>query len=126
MIQGHHGLFQRSIRIKPMRIKNIHIIDPHPLKTLIAACDQIFSASPFPIRSGPHVITRLGGNHQLITMPAEVFPENSSESSLRTPCRRTVIICQVKMRNAQVEGLVTDCLFVSVSKIVSESMPQTQ
>src|SRR5690606_36042644 len=126
MIQGHHGLFQRSIGIEPMRIKNIYIIDPHPLKTLIAACDQIFTASPFPIRSGPHIITRLGGNHQFITMAAEVFPENSSESNLRTPSRRPVIICQVKMCNAQIESLMTDCLFVPVSKIVSEIMPQTQ
>ncbi|MNW57814.1 hypothetical protein D3C74_356440 [compost metagenome] len=42
-IQSTHCFFQRRLRVRPVRIKNIHIIQPQPLQALVEAREHVFT-----------------------------------------------------------------------------------
>ena len=107
-------------------IENIHIIQLHPLKTLIQAGYQVFSASSVPVRPRPHIITRLSADYHLVPVRTHITVHNSSEVIFRTAVNRAVIISQIKMRDSIVKRSENKLLHIVEIILAAKIMPKSQ
>ena len=72
MYESAYGLLEWSFRIGAVAVKNIHIIEPKALETLVQAGEQRFSGTPLAVRTRPHAVTGLGRDNELIAVCAQV------------------------------------------------------
>ena len=98
----------------------------HPFKRLIETGNKILSAAEIPIRAGPHVIARLGGNEQLVAMRMPVAIHMDAEVALRLAVRRTVVVGQVKVRDPVVERGAQQALLHAEGRNIAEIVPQAK
>ncbi|MNK50277.1 hypothetical protein D3C87_691520 [compost metagenome] len=126
MIERHHRFLKWCIRVKSMRIKNIHIVKPHPFQALIKTRYQIFAGTPLAIWTWPHVVTCFRGNNQLIPVGSQILLQNLPKKLFRRSWRRAVIISQIKMSYTQIKSSTDH--FASVLELVDAAkiMPKTQ
>ena len=119
------GFFQRRFGIGPVMIKNVHVIQSHPAQRLVERRQHIFPRAPVAIRPGPHVVTGLCGNNQLIPIRREVKLQQTAKRLLRRTVGRAVIISQVEMGDAQVKRAARDgpAVFkrIGAAKVVPQS-----
>ena len=87
-----------------MVIEDVHVIDTHPLEALIQAGHQVFARAEVAVGTRPHVPARLGGDDQFVTIGAQVLPQDPTKGRLCRSGRGTVVVGQVEVRDAQVEG----------------------
>src|SRR5205814_8722990 len=88
----------------PRRVKDVGILQSRPATALIEAGQQIFSGAPDAVRPGPHVVAGLAGDHQLVAVPGQIRLQDPSEVFFGGAVRRAIVVRQVEMRDAQVEG----------------------
>ncbi len=107
-----------------MMIEDIDIGEPHALQALIEAGQQIFTRAPIPIRPGPHIPACFGRDDEFVAVGKEVFLQDLTESFFRRSIRRAVIISEIEMCDAEIEG--TAYHGARVFKVVdtTEVMPQ--
>ena len=125
LCQCSHGFLQRCFRIRTVVIENVHIVQPQPLQTLIQTCQQIFPAAPFTIGAFPHVIACLGADDQFVTMSGKYGFQQLAEVPFRSTCRRAVVVCQIKMRDAAVKCGFTKLCHVLQTVGIAKVMPQS-
>jgi hypothetical protein len=104
-------------------IEYIHIFQTKPFQALIQTGQHIFPGSPFAIRPLPHIIARFGRNDQLIPICGKVLLQDPAEILLGGSGRRTIIVGQIKMGNAQVKCPVYHCPAVFQSVNTAEIVP---
>ena len=108
-----------------MMIENIHIIQMHPLQALIQTGNQVFSAAVIAVRAFPHIVARLGGNHQFIAVRPPIAIHMHAEITLRFAVGRPIIVRQIKMRNALIKRRAEQLLLHAEGRDVSKIVPQT-
>jgi hypothetical protein len=126
LVERTHRFFQRRVGIEAVRIENVDIVEPHPLQRLVAGRDQVFPAAPLAIRPRPHHIAGLGRDDQLIPVSLQIGAKNFAERLLRAAGRRTVIVGEIEMGNAVVEGGLNNRPLGLMRRIVAEIMPQAE
>ena len=104
VIERGHGLLKRRLRVRPVGVKNVHVIELHPLQALVQAGQQILARAPIAVRPGPHVVAGLGADHEFVAVGAEIAVHDAPEILLGGAGRRTVIVRQVEVGDAEVEG----------------------
>ena len=87
-----------------MVVENINVLEAHALQALIEAGQQILARSQISIGAGPHVIAGFGGDDQLIAIGKEIFFQDLAESFFRRSVGRAVVIGEIEMRDAEIEG----------------------
>ena len=125
-VERAHGLFQRRLGVKSMRVEDVDVLEAHPSKALVEAGQQIFSGAPDPIRPGPHVVAGLTGNHQLVAVAGQVRLQDATEVFLGGAVGRSVVVGQVEMRDAQVEGPAEDRSLGLERAVMAEVLPQSE
>ena len=107
-------------------IEDVHIVQMHSLQALVNAGHQIFSASEIPVGSRPHIISGLGRDDQLIPVRTPVHIHVTAEIPLRFTVGRSVIVGQVKMRDALIKRGAENLLLCGKRCDVSKVVPQSQ
>ena len=126
LIQRAHRLFNRRFRIGTVVVEDIHIIQIHPPEALIEAGHQVFPAAPVAVRAGPHVVTRFGGDHQLVAVGLPVAQHVYTEVALRLAVGRAVVVRQIEMRDAVVKRRAQNGLLGFKRRDAAEIVPQAQ
>ncbi len=122
-----HGFLKGRLRIDAVGIEDVDIIEPHALERLVQAGDQIFAASAdVAIGAGPHVPARLGRNDQFVAIGGEVSCHDSAEILLGRAVGRPVIVRQVEMGDAAIEGPPKDGAAGLEHVRPSEILPEPQ
>ena len=103
-VERAHGLLQRRVGIEAVRIEDVDIVEPHALEALVEAGEQVLAAAPLAIGARPHVVAGLGRDHHLVAMVAEIGLQDGAEQRLGRARRRAVIVGEVEMGDAHVEG----------------------
>ena len=124
--QRLHGFFQRGVGVEAVGIEQVHILQIHPFKALIETGDQILAGPPFAIGAGPHVVTSLGRDEQFVPIGRERLLHDLAKGLFGRSVTGTVIVGQVKVHNAMVEGVVSHLEGVGKRVHVSEVVPQAQ
>ena len=121
-----HRLLERRLRIEAMGIEDVDIIDAQTLQALVEAGQHVFAAAPLAIGARPHVVAGLGRDHELVAERTEIAPENVAECDLRRTRRRSVIVGEVEMRDAEVERGAADRAHRVLRFVEAEIVPETQ
>ncbi len=124
--QRAHGLLQRGLRVHPMGIKNIEILQPGALEALVQAGQQILAAAEIPVRAGPHGISRFAGKHQLIPVGTQVFFKNTAEILLGSAGHRAVVVRHIDVCDAAVECGAQHGAHIVEGVARAEVVPQPQ
>ncbi len=85
-------------------VEDIDVVEAHALERLVQAGDEVFARAEIAVRTGPHAVAGLGGDDQLVTVGAEILFEQQAERILGGAGHGTVVVGQVEVSDAQVEG----------------------
>ncbi len=121
-----HGLLQRSVRVGPVVVEDVDVVEPEPLEALVEAGQQVLARAEVAVRPGPHVPARLAGDHQLVAEAGEVLPEDPAGVDLRGAEGRPVVVGEVEVGDAEVEGLVHDRPLRLQRLVVAEVVPEPE
>ena len=122
-VQCTNGLLQRCIWIRSVMVEDIHIIQSHTLQALIQAGHQVLFTAPVAVRSGPHIITGLRGNHQFIPVHTQILFQDTSEIFFCSTVYRSIVVRQIKMCDTVVKSSVTHVQHIVKIPIGSEIVP---
>ena len=125
-IERAHRLFEGSVRIEPVGIEDVDVVETHPAEALIEAGQEVLARSPDAIGSWPHVVAGLGRDDQLVPMAPEVRPEDAPEVRLCGPGRRAVVVAEVEMGHAAIECPQHDGALGVERTVVAEVLPQAK
>ena len=108
-----------------MAVKNVKIFKAGSFKTLVDACHHVFSGASVAIRTIPHEVAGFGRNDYFIAVGVESVGEHSPEVGLCASGERTIVVGEVKVRDAHIKRRphrIFHCgIFVAVSEIVPHS-----
>ncbi len=125
--QGTGRFLQRRVLIETVRIEDVDVIQPQALEALVQAGQDVFArAATLAIGAGPHVPAGLAGDDELVAVGGEVFTQQPTEIDLGAAVRRTVIVGQVEVIDAQVEGGAQQGALAIQRRGVAKVVPQTQ
>src|SRR6202012_703956 len=98
-----------------------------PAARLAHARQQVLArTAALAVRARPHVVARLGGDDQLVAVGPEVLGEDRAEVALRAAVGRPVVVRQVEVGHAAVEGPAQDRALRLERAAVAEVVPQAQ
>ena len=109
-----------------MAVKDIHVLESQALQALIQAGQEIFAGTAVAVGTGPQVVSRLGRDNEFVAAALEILSQNATESLFRGSGRRAVIVRQVEMGNAQIEGRLHQRARVSERVRGAEIVPYPQ
>jgi len=109
-----------------VRIEDVDIVELHPLQALVEAGDQVFAAAPFAIGAGPHPVAGLGRDDELVAIAGEILLEDFAESGLGRAGRRAVVVGEVEMGDAEIEGGAADITHVGARAGLAEILPEAE
>ena len=124
--ERRHGLFERRVRVGPMVVKDIDIVEVETLEAGVEARQQALARSPFPIRPRPHPIARLGRNDDLVPVRPQIGGQNASEILFGGAGRRTVVVGEIEMRDPAVKGAAQNGAAGLEGVEAAEVLPQPQ
>ena len=107
-VERAHGLFQRGVGVEAVAVEDVHVLHPHPLQRLVEAGQQVLARAPLPVRPRPHVVPGLGRDDQLVPVREEVLAEQPPEVDLGRPVGRPVVVREIEVGDAEVEGAPQD------------------
>ncbi len=126
LVERAHGFFQRGIGIEAVRIEDIDVVEPHPLERLVERRDQVFARPPFAVGPGPHLVTGLGRDDQLVAVALEIGGENIAKGFLGAAEGGAVIVGEIEMGDAVVKRRAADIALGLVRRVVAEIVPQPE
>ncbi|MPM68664.1 hypothetical protein SDC9_115598 [bioreactor metagenome] len=127
VIERGNGLLEWGLRIEAMRVEDVYIIETEAAQRLIQRGEHVLaSTTARSVGSGPHVISGLGRDHQFIPVGGQIRAQQLAEVDLRLAGRRPVVVCEVEVRDAGIEGGAHDLALGSGRMKVAEVLPQPQ
>ena len=124
--QRTHRLLERGLGVHAVVVEDVHVVEPHALEALVERGQQVLAAAVVPVGSGPHVVASLGGDEQFVTIGAQVVTQELAHVALRLAIVRAVVVGQVEVRDAVVEGRKGDAGHLLVGRDVAEVVPHAQ
>src|SRR5215475_1437493 len=71
-VECAHCLFERRMRVVPVRVEDVDVLEPHALETLIQTSEEILARAPLSVWAGPHAVASLGRDDELIAVAGEI------------------------------------------------------
>lgn len=125
-VEGGNGFLDRRLRVGAVVVENVHIIQPHALQRGIAAGHKVFPRATETVGAILHVPASLGGNDHLIAVGSEILGHDATEVFLRGTLRWAVIVGEVEVRDAVVEGGAQNLTLCLERPVITKVMPKSQ
>ena len=103
-----HRLLQRRVGIEAVGVEDVDVVEPEPAEALVEAGQQVLARAAVAVRPRPHVPAGLGRDDQLVAERREVAAQEAAEVLLGRAVRRPVVVGQVEVGDAEVEGAPDD------------------
>ena len=107
-------------------VEDVDVVQAHPLQRVIERAEQVLAGSPEAVGARPHVPSRLGRDHELVAVRNEVLGEDPTEVDLGRTVGRSVVVGQVEVGDALVEGTTKDGALRLERLVVPEVVPQPE
>src|SRR5258708_24478026 len=104
VVERSHRLLKWCLRVGTVRIKDVHIVEAHPDQALVKTGDQIFPRTPLTVGTGPHVVACFGRDNHFVAISSVIGIKNENEGSFISALRTAVVVCEIKMGYAAIEG----------------------
>jgi hypothetical protein len=126
-VQRAHRLLERRRGVGPVRVEDVDVVQPHPAQRLVEAGQHVLaSPTALAVGPGPHVVTGLGRDDQLVTVGSEVVAQVPAEVGLGGAVGRPVVVGQVEVRDAEVERPPQGRPLPLERHVVAEVVPETE
>ncbi len=110
-----------------MAVEDVDVVQAEPRQRLVEGGQDVLPrAAALAVGARPHVVAGLGGDHQLVAEPGEVGGEEPPEVLLRATVGRAVVVGQVEVRDAAVEGAAQDRPLGLLGTVRAEVLPQPE
>src|SRR6202012_1024412 len=86
-------------------VEDVDVVEVHAGQRLVERGENVLApAAALAVGAGPHVPARLGRDHHLVAVGAEVFPHRPAEVDLGGTVGRPVVVGEVVVGDPEVEG----------------------
>ena len=110
-----------------MGVEDVDVVQAQAPEGLVAGGDEVLAgAASLPVGARPHVVTRFGTDDELVTVGLEVGGQDAAEVDLRLTVGRTVVVGEIEVGDATVEGTTQHGTLGRPWVKVSEVVPQAQ
>jgi hypothetical protein len=106
-----------------MVVEDVDVVETEALQALVEAGEEVLAGAEVAVGAWPHVPTSFGGDDQLVATVAEVVVQDAGEVGLSAAVRGPVVVGQVEMGDAQVEGSAQDGALGVDGSVVAEVLP---
>ena len=126
-VQRADRLLQRGLGVVAVAVEDVDVVQAHPGQRLVQGGQHVL-ARPTPLAVGPrpHVVAGLGADHQLVPQAGEVSSQVGAEVLLRPAVGRAVVVGQVEVGHAAVEGPAQDRALGLLGPVGAEVLPQPE
>ena len=121
-----HCLLERGLRVEPVRVEDVDVVEPEAEEALVEARQQVLPRSPVAVRPGPHVVSGLRRDDELVAVGREVMAEQEPEVLLGGAIRRPVVVREVEVRDAEIECAADDLPARVQRTLVTEVLPEPE
>src|SRR5262249_17203924 len=125
-VQCPERLLERSLGIEAVRVEDVDVLEPHPLERLVERREEVLPGPPVAVRAGPHVVAGLRRDDELIAVRTEILPDDRAERLLRGAVRRPVVVGEVEVGDAEIEGAAEDRPARLERPVAAEVVPEAE
>ena len=127
VVEGRDGLLQGGVRVEAVRVEDVDVVQAHAPQRLVEGGEKVLPRpTALPVGSWPHLVAGFGGDHQLVAERGEVLVEDGPEVDLRLAVGRAVVVGQVEVRDARVEGATDDLALHPKGLVIAEVLPEAE
>ena len=109
-----------------MAVEEIDVVELQASEALVEARDEVFARCPRTIGAGPHIVGCLGGDEELVAMRCEIIFEDLAEALLGGTRVGTVVVGEVEMGDAGIEGCTHDVTTLRFGGKATEVVPEAK
>ena len=95
-------------------------------EALVEAREQVLAAAEVAVGAGPHVVAGLRRDHELVAEGREILLQQGAERLLGGAVGRAVVVGEVEVRDAEVEGAAHDRAARLERPVASEVLPEAE
>ena len=126
VVQRPHGLLERGLGVLAVVVEDVDMVQAEPIQRLVQGVQQVLARAAVAVGAGPHEVPGLRRDHELVAVVAEVLLEDATQVGLRAARGRAVVVGQVEVGHAQIEGPSDDRAHGLGIAIVPEVLPEAQ
>ncbi len=120
------GFLDRGLGIGAVVVEDIDVVQPHPQQARVQGSKQILARAMVAIRAGPHVVSGLGRDDQLVPVWAKILLEDPAEVGFGGAVWRAVIVGEIEVNDTEIECLPQDRALCLQGATVPEVLPQAE
>ena len=125
--QRAHRLLERGVSVEAVRVEDVEVVDADPPQALVQARQHVLArAAALAVGARPHVPAGLAGDDQLVAVACQVLAQDPAEVDLGAAVGRAVVVGEVEVGDAQVEGGVHHRPLLRERRRVAEVVPQPE
>ena len=124
--EGLQRLLEGRERVVAVAVEEVDVVEVHAPQALLQARHEILAAAPVAVGAGPHVVAGLGGDEQFVAVRAEVVVHQAAHRLLGGAVWRAVVVGEVEVGDAVVEGVVGDGAAALVGRGGAKVLPETE
>ncbi len=125
-VEGAERLLHGRLGIAPVRVEDVDVVEAHALQALVEARQQVLARAEIAVRAGPHVVPRLGRDHELVAEGREILLQEHPERLLGGSVGRPVVVREVEVRDAEVERAAHDRTAGLERPVAAEVLPEAE
>ena len=126
-VERPERLLERRGLVEPVAVEDVDVVQAHPLQGLLARGDEVLPRpAALAVGAGPHVVAGLARDDQLVAVGPEVAREGGAEVALGRAVGRAVVVREVEVRHAAVEGPAQGRLLALERHVVAEVVPEAE
>ena len=127
LVERHHRLLDRRLGVEAVAVEDVDVVEAHPAQRLVERGEHVLAgAASLAVGARPHVVARLGRDDQLVAVGPEVLGQVATVVLLGATVGRPVVVGQVEVGHAAVEGPAQDRTLGLLRPVVAEVLPEPQ
>lgn len=107
-------------------VKDIDVGDAEAAEGLVEGCEKVFAGAAVAVGAVPHLVAGFGGDDEFVAVAGEVFGEDASDVFFGGAGWRAVVIGEVEVGDAAVEGTADHFAGFLVVVDVAEVVPAAE
>lgn len=124
--EGAHGFFEGRVGVGAVGVENVDVVESHAAQRLVEGGEEVFAGAPITVGAWPHGVAGFGGDDEFVAVGGEIEAEEFAEIFFRGTGRWAVVVGEIKMGDAEIEGAADDGATRGENIDVAEIVPEPE
>ncbi len=125
-VESTERLLHGRRRVEVVVIEDVDVVQTESFQALVEAGEQVLARSQVAVGSGPHVPAGLGRDDEFVAQGREVLAQDATEVDFGTAVGRAVVVREVEVRDAAIEGTAQHRTRQIDRTVVAEVLPESE